>query len=155
MYTSPLTVSFIISALVSCLESTQLFPSSLMLSFFGLFFGQVMWLLGYWFPNQRSMLCPLQWKQSPIHWTTKGRFSFFPFDCSIVDLQCCVHPSSFNIAYRQSMKWEPMFTNHLYNKGSRESPSGLMVRTQHFHYQGQDSIRGGQIEILQASENES
>ena len=84
----------------------------------------------------------------------KGKI-LFPFNCSIVDLQCCVHPSSFNIAYRQSMKWETMFTNHLYNKGSRESPSGLMVRTQSFHYQGQGSIRGGQIEILQASENES
>ena len=42
----------------------------------------------------------------------------------MVDLQCCVHPSSFNIAYRQSMKWENMFTNHLYHKGSRELPSG-------------------------------
>ena len=32
------------------------------LSFFGLFFGRVMWPLGYWFPNQRLILCPLQRK---------------------------------------------------------------------------------------------
>ena len=35
---------------------------ALALSFSGLFFGWVMWPLGYWFPNQRSILCPLQRK---------------------------------------------------------------------------------------------
>ena len=33
---------------------------------------------GYWFPDQGSNLCPLQWKQSPNQWTAR-EFPSGPF----------------------------------------------------------------------------
>ena len=114
------------------------------LSVFGLFFWLGHAAYGMLVPQPKiDPVSTAAKAQSPNHWTTRGRSSCFSFNWSMVDLQCCVHPSSFNIAYRQAMKLENMFTNHLYNKGSRELPSSVMVRTWRFHYQGQGSIPGG------------
>ena len=34
-------------------------------------FGHATWLAGSQFLDQGSNLCPLQWKQSPNHWTAR------------------------------------------------------------------------------------